>query len=195
MMQPIVWQYRNATVTVTVLTGMPPSRNTDIMDAYQPSAAFTPHQLFTGTPRRTGRFPAALRQCGEYFPQTFCVITQTCSAISGVQHIWLLDDKPVIEFWGFSSLPLHSDARMLDIILREEEERQQQLIQSAVQAKQSELSDEQAADEHPGEPDSEESPPLVVSLSQTCNVPDEEPVKTAEPETRKNAGSRLNMPC
>ncbi|WP_323116586.1 hypothetical protein, partial [Klebsiella variicola] len=45
--------------------------------------------------------------------------------------------------------------------------------------------DEQAADEHPGEPDSEESPPLVVSLSQTCNVPDEEPVKTAEPETRK----------
>lgn len=103
----------------------------------------------------------------------------------GVQHIWLLDDKPVIEFWGFSSLPLHSDARMLDIILREEEERQQQLTLSAEQAEQSELSDDQTADEHPGEPDSEESPPLVVSLSQTCNVPDEEPVKTAEPETRK----------
>ena len=77
---------------------------------------------------------------------------------------------------------------MLDIILREEEERQQQLTLSAEQAeqsKQSELSDDQTADEHPGEPDSEESPPLVVSLSQTCNVPDEEPVKTAEPETRK----------
>lgn len=96
-----------------------------------------------------------------------------------VQHIWQSNDKPIIEFWGFTPIPLRSGVHMLDVSLREEEELHNQLMQLTAPP---DTTDDITEDDSVSEPVCGQPEPLIVNLSQESQVFTDSP---AAPEPQK----------
>lgn len=82
--------------------------------------------------QRRAELDVVREQCRETDNLTlrlFSLLLRHVLQFPDVQHIWLLNDKPIIAFWGFSPSTQTSTVKMLDALLYEEQAQLATLIQ------------------------------------------------------------------
>lgn len=133
----------------------------------------------------------------------FSLLLKHVLQFPSVQYIWLLNDKPIIAFWGFSAATQLSNVQMLDVLLNDEKVQAERVeepdIKPADIDKVTEVKNHHAktllAAYEPedivtlSESDPEATPAVVIS-SVSQNV-EAEPVEPVTPKKRRSFAKKL----